>query len=72
MDDISKTASVKKAAPRNRNKKPNPIIVPENWHQMIAEAAYYHAEARGFEGGHEIDDWLEAEAAIDQTVRKTN
>jgi len=36
---------------------------------MIAEAAYYHAEARGFEGGHDMDDWLEAEAEIDQTLK---
>jgi hypothetical protein len=27
----------------------------------IAELAYYKAESRGFEPGHELDDWLEAE-----------
>ena len=27
----------------------------------IAELAYYKAERRGFELGHELDDWLEAE-----------
>ena len=27
----------------------------------IAELAYYKAESRGFEPGHEFDDWLEAE-----------
>lgn len=27
----------------------------------IAELAYYKAKNRGFEAGHEIDDWLEAE-----------
>lgn len=34
-------------------------------HQMIAEAAYYLAECRGFVGGCELDDWLAAEAEID-------
>ncbi|MDP2326208.1 MAG: DUF2934 domain-containing protein [Gammaproteobacteria bacterium] len=34
-------------------------------HQMIAEAAYYLAECRGFESGCELDDWLAAEAEID-------
>ena len=29
-----------------------------------AECAYYKAEARGFEPGHEIQDWLEAEAEM--------
>jgi Protein of unknown function (DUF2934) len=28
---------------------------------MIAEAAYYIAERRGFEPGHELEDWLCAE-----------
>lgn len=29
--------------------------------RRIAERAYYLAESRGFESGHELDDWLEAE-----------
>jgi DUF2934 family protein/uncharacterized protein DUF3606 len=33
--------------------------------QRIAEAAYYAAERRGFEGNLEVEDWLEAERAID-------
>jgi hypothetical protein len=33
--------------------------------QLIAEAAYHHAQARGFEPGHEIEDWLAAEAEVD-------
>ncbi len=31
---------------------------------MIAEAAFYLAERRGFDPGHELDDWLEAERAV--------
>lgn len=30
----------------------------------IAEAAYYRAHQRGFEPGHELDDWLAAEADL--------
>ena len=30
----------------------------------IALAAYYRAEKRGFEPGHEIEDWLAAEAEL--------
>lgn len=33
--------------------------------QMIAEAAYHRAEARGFEPGHDEEDWLAAEAEVD-------
>ena len=33
---------------------------------MIAEAAYYLAERRRFETGHELEDWLAAEIEIDR------
>ena len=33
-------------------------------HLYISEAAYYKAEKRGFEPGHEEQDWLEAEKEI--------
>jgi len=42
----------------------------ERCHQ-IAEAAYYKAEKRGFEPGHEMEDWLEAEAETEQQVLAT-
>ena len=32
--------------------------------QLIAEAAYFRAEKRGFEPGNEIADWLDAETAL--------
>jgi hypothetical protein len=41
------------------------LMEPEEREAMIAEAAYYRAEARGFEAGHELEDWLSAEAEID-------
>jgi|SRR3954469_4583589 hypothetical protein len=31
---------------------------------MISRAAYLRAQARGFEAGHEVEDWLAAEAEI--------
>ncbi len=31
---------------------------------MIAERAFSKAEKRGFTGGHEMEDWLEAESEI--------
>jgi hypothetical protein len=37
----------------------------ENIRQMIAEAAYFHAEHRGFQGGSMDDDWFLAEAEIE-------
>ncbi|MET0660448.1 MAG: DUF2934 domain-containing protein, partial [Steroidobacteraceae bacterium] len=35
-------------------------------HAKIAAAAYFRAEQRGFEPGHELDDWLAAEMDVIQ------
>ncbi len=35
---------------------------------MIAEAAYYRAEHRGFEPGYELDDWYSAERDIERAL----
>ena len=37
----------------------------EERHARIAQTAYQIAQRRGFEAGHELDDWLEAERQID-------
>jgi len=39
-------------------------ISEEKQQEIIAMAAYFKAEQRNFEPGHEIEDWLEAEAEI--------
>ena len=44
------------------------MLVPETRASMIAQAAYYRAERRGFDPGHELDDWLDAEAEIDRLI----
>jgi Protein of unknown function (DUF2934) len=36
----------------------------DEWHEMVANAAYYRAEARGFENGDPDEDWYEAEAEL--------
>jgi hypothetical protein len=33
---------------------------------LIAELAYFRARDRGFEPGHEVEDWLEAEAEFEK------
>ena len=39
---------------------------------MIAEAAYYRAEQRGFEPGRESEDWHGAESDIDSMPRRSD
>jgi hypothetical protein len=38
--------------------------------QMIAEAAYFRAERRGFDRGDPLEDWCEAEAEVDARLRE--
>jgi hypothetical protein len=42
---------------------------PRERDQMIAVAAYYRAQRRNFEPGHDLEDWLEAEAEVDASLR---
>ena len=37
---------------------------PEEVYRLIQETAYYKAKARGFAPGHEVQDWIEAEAEV--------
>lgn len=59
------------ASPKTQSR-PNSILIrvpyvldPDQRNAMIAEAAYYRAERRGFESGFELEDWLTAENEID-------
>lgn len=70
-----KGASIPPSAPpkdENRNiragagKKP---IAAHERERMIATAAYFRAQQRGFAPGHEEEDWLHAEAEVDRLLR---
>ena len=41
------------------------FVGPEHRAALIARAAYFRAEQRGFAPGHELEDWLAAEAEVD-------
>ena len=45
-------------------------IEPQAREAMIAEAAYHRSAHRGFEPGHEVDDWLAAESEIDGALAR--
>ncbi len=38
-------------------------------HDLIAQAAYARAQARGFAPGGEVEDWLAAEIEVDDLIR---
>ncbi|MEJ2454987.1 MAG: DUF2934 domain-containing protein [Candidatus Thiodiazotropha sp.] len=60
-----KKASKKKAAVAA---KAGSLISPRERYEMIATMAYYRAEQRNFEPGHDVEDWLDCERIIDQMM----
>ena len=59
-----KTSQKKKQILAIKPKKDSPFKPDQDYQEMIAEAAYYKAEQRGFVPGFEEEDWLEAENEI--------
>ncbi len=75
----AESAAPKAPARRARRTKPKAnsaataVTVTEDVRRaMIAEAAYYHAEQRGFSVGDDVQDWLKAEAEIDALLRASH
>jgi len=54
---------IKEELSLNTEESGNTINLPDR-DVRIAELTYYKAESRGFEPGHEMDDWLEAEQEL--------
>ncbi len=55
------------AAKAGRRSGINPVSTEER-ERMIAMAAYYRAEHRGFAPGGELEDWCEAEMEINRQL----
>jgi len=68
----TRTTASAKVATRKRSAESQPAnvkIVPEQRLQLIAQAAYFIAERRGFAPGNELEDWLQAEAEIEACMK---
>jgi hypothetical protein len=46
-------------------------LMPDERRQMIAEAAYFRAEKRGFNPEQQEQDWLEAESMVDAELNES-
>jgi hypothetical protein len=84
-DGASKSGATKTRSVKSRTEKrkrsvqpPNNSIVtrssayiePQVREAMIAESGYFRSAHRGFEPGHEVDDWLAAESEIDAALAR--
>jgi hypothetical protein len=58
---------------KEEGKKParSALVAPENPEDRIRARAYELYEERGKEHGHELDDWLRAEAEITSSERRS-
>lgn len=61
-------SAVARKAPPGGPVAPTAAISAEERRGMIEVAAYYLAERRGFCAGCELDDWLAAEAEVDESL----
>lgn len=59
---VASTAA--KAAPAKAAPTKAKILDPGERQRLVAEAAYYRAEKRGFAPGNDLQDWVEAEHEI--------
>jgi hypothetical protein len=76
MDELKRKIRVVKSSAmissRPRSFDPLRFVEPaavKSREASIAELAYFRALNRGFEPGHEVEDWLEAEAEYDKRHR---
>jgi DUF2934 family protein len=74
-DPNERRKTPRKAAPATPRPDSRPASMPaasglraqsssEDTRRQIAEAAYFRSKERGFEPGHELEDWIEAESEV--------
>ncbi|MFQ5635661.1 MAG: DUF2934 domain-containing protein [Gammaproteobacteria bacterium] len=78
-----KATGARKAAAKVAGKKPaaaekitasqiisTTVVTAAERHRLIAETAFLKAERRGFSGGDPVEDWLEAEEEVDESLAR--
>ena len=67
----AKTAAPRPAVPKASAEKPSPPVSGDELRRLVAEAAYYRAQRRGFEPGYELQDWVEAESEVKRLIGRS-
>jgi hypothetical protein len=71
--EVTKTKKQLQATPKSKmNAKVDTAVdvTAEQRQRMIAEAAYYRAQKRGFDPAGQQKDWLEAEKSVDNLLKQ--
>lgn len=69
-DKPSATAKPRRRPGPRRKASATPAVDERMLHALIAQAAYYRAEKRGFAPGDPVGDWLEAEIEVRQRLER--
>jgi hypothetical protein len=64
-------APARPQVPRATSEKPATQVSGDDLQRLVAEAAYYRAQRRGFEPGYELQDWVEAEAEVRRLIGRS-
>jgi Protein of unknown function (DUF2934) len=64
----AKTPARTTARPQSFTGNARADISPDELRKLVSEAAYYRAKQRGFTPGHELEDWIQAEAEVMRRV----
>jgi len=67
---VKKASAAKTAQPVAAKKVAGPKLAPEKRRYYVEVSAYYLAERRGFHGGSQLEDWVQAEAEIDRLLQE--
>lgn len=67
---VKKTLAAKTAQPAAAKKPAGTQLPAEKRRYYVEVAAFYIAERRGFHGGSQLEDWVQAEAEIDRLLRE--
>jgi hypothetical protein len=67
--------AVKKQPSKPQQSAKPQVVIPQtrpgrDVNKLIEEAAYYRAQRRGFAPGHELDDWIAAEAEVRRRMER--
>ena len=68
---VARKSPKKAATPAKGSRRKGAGVSMEPRHEMIAKAAYYRAEKRGFEDGDPVVDWLSAEQEVDAILSRS-
>ncbi|MBI4404328.1 MAG: DUF2934 domain-containing protein [Deltaproteobacteria bacterium] len=68
LGQANRKEGIRSIRPEKKMATSDKSVTADERRQMVEQAAYFLAEKRGFEAGHELEDWLSAERQIESRL----